>query len=69
MEKTLQYKLIVSDRSRRMLAGYVRFIAQKNPSGARKVKNELMDAIRSLKEIPERFLVFGGRIYPAQQIS
>jgi plasmid stabilization system protein ParE len=48
-----------------MLAGHVRFLAQKKPTAARKVKNELMDAIRSLKEIPERFLVFGGRIYPA----
>jgi plasmid stabilization system protein ParE len=55
MEKMLQYKLIISDRSRRMLAGHVRFMAQINPSAPRKVKNELMDAIRSLKEIPERF--------------
>ena len=64
MEKTLQYKLIVSDRSRQMLAGHVRFMAQKNPSAARKVKNELMDAICSLKEIPERFPFLEAEFIP-----
>ena len=54
MEKTPQYKVIVSDRARQMLAGHVRFLAQKSPSAARKTKNELMDAIRSLSAMPER---------------
>lgn len=55
MEKMPQYKVIVSDRARQMLATHVRFMAQKSPSAARKVKNELMDAIRSLYQMPERF--------------
>lgn len=55
MEKIEQYKVIVSDRSRQMLANHVRFIAQKSPTAARKVKNKLMDAIRSLYQMPERF--------------
>jgi len=55
MEKTPQYKVIVSDRSRQMLASHFRFLAQKSPSAARKIKNELLEAIRSLKEMPERF--------------
>ena len=55
MEKTPQYKVTVSDRSRQMLASHVRFLAQKSPSAARKIKNELLEAIRSLKEMPERF--------------
>lgn len=38
MGKTPQYKVIVSDRSRQMLANHVRFMAQKSPSAARKVK-------------------------------
>lgn len=54
MEKK-KYKVIVSDRTRQMLADHVRFMAQKSPSAARKVKNELMDAIRSLYQMPERF--------------
>ncbi|HBR29857.1 MAG TPA: plasmid stabilization protein [Firmicutes bacterium] len=55
MEKKSQYKVIVSDRARQMLAGHVRFLAQKSPSAARKTKNELIDAIRSLSIMPERF--------------
>lgn len=54
MEKKPQYKVIVSERARQMLAGHVRFMAQKNPSAAREVKNQLMDAIRSLHQMPER---------------
>lgn len=57
MEKTplYKYKVIVSDRAHRMLANHVRFMVQKSPSAARKVKNELIDSIRSLHHIPERF--------------
>jgi plasmid stabilization system protein ParE len=54
MEKKPQYKVIVSDRARQMLAGHIRFLAQKSPSAARKVKNDLMDAIRFLSIMPER---------------
>lgn len=42
MENKPQYKVIVSNRARQMLANHVRFLAQKSPSAARKVKNELM---------------------------
>ena len=64
MEKTPQFKIIVSDRSRQMLATHVHFLAQKSPSAARKVKNELMDAIRSLKEMPERFSFLDAEFIP-----
>ena len=55
MEKKPQYKVIVSDRARQMLAGHVGFMAQKSPTAARRTKNELMDAISSLSTMPERF--------------
>ncbi|KKM10887.1 plasmid stabilization protein [Clostridiales bacterium PH28_bin88] len=64
MEKTPQYKIIVSDRSRQMLASHVRFMAQKSPSAARVVKNKLMDAIRSLKVMPERFPFLEAEFIP-----
>lgn len=54
MEKKPQSRIIVSDRARQMLAGHIRFLAQKSPAAARKIKNDLMDAIRSLREMPER---------------
>ncbi|CFW97848.1 Toxin-antitoxin system, RelE/ParE toxin family [Syntrophomonas zehnderi OL-4] len=55
MEKKHQHKVIVSDRARQMLAGHVHFLAQKNLPATRKVKNDLMDAINSLYQMPERF--------------
>jgi plasmid stabilization system protein ParE len=64
MEKKPQYKVIVSDRARQMLAGHVRFLAQKSPSVARKVKNDLMDAIRSLSTMPERFPFLDAEFIP-----
>ena len=55
MEKMPHYKVIVSDRARQMLADHVHFLAQKSPAAARMLKNDLMDAIRSLHQTPERF--------------
>lgn len=64
MEKTAQYKVIISDRSRQMLANHIRFMAQKSTSAARKAKNELMDAIRSLNQMPERFPFLEAEFIP-----
>lgn len=55
MEKTARYKVIVSERARQMLAGHVRFLAQKSPEAARNAKDELINAIRSLRQTPERY--------------
>ena len=51
-----QYKVIISDRVRRMLASHIRFIAQVNKDAAK--KNEIMNAMRSLKQMPQRFPFF-----------
>lgn len=59
-----QYKVIVSERTRQMLASHVRFLAQKNPNAARKVKNELVDAMRSLSKMPERFPFLSNEFTP-----
>jgi plasmid stabilization system protein ParE len=59
-----QYRVIVSDRARQMLANHVRFLAQKSPSSARKVKNNLMDAIRSLQQMPERYPFLKAEFIP-----
>ncbi len=64
MEKKVQYKVIVSNRARQMLAGHVRFLAQKNPTAARKVKTHLLDAIRSLHQMPERFPFLEAEFIP-----
>ena len=67
MENKPQYEVIVADRARQMLAGHVRFLAEKSPSAARKVKNELMDAIRSLIEMPERFPFLDAELMPSNK--
>ncbi|MDD3852204.1 MAG: type II toxin-antitoxin system RelE/ParE family toxin [Syntrophomonadaceae bacterium] len=64
MEKKPQCKVIVSDRARQMLAGHVRFLAQKSPAAARRTKNELMNAIRSLSAMPERFPYLNAEFIP-----
>lgn len=64
MEKKPQYKVIVSDRARQMLAGHIRFLAQKSPATARRTKNELMNAIRSLSTMPERFPYLNAEFIP-----
>jgi plasmid stabilization system protein ParE len=64
MEKKPQYKVIVSDRARQMLAGHIHFLAQKSPTAARKVKNDLLDAIRFLHQVPERFPFLDAEFIP-----
>ncbi|MFA6942192.1 MAG: type II toxin-antitoxin system RelE/ParE family toxin [Clostridiaceae bacterium] len=64
MEKKSQYKVIVSDRARQMLAGHVLFLLQKSPAAARKVKNKLMDAIRSLYQMTEHFPFLEAEFIP-----
>jgi plasmid stabilization system protein ParE len=64
MKKTPHYKVVVSERCRQMLANHVRFMALKSPSAARNVKNELMAAIRSLHQIPERFPFLEAEFIP-----
>lgn len=53
-----KYKVIVSDRTKRMLGTHIRFMAQVNKDAAKAKKKELMEAIRSLERMPQRFPFF-----------
>lgn len=64
MEKKPQYKVIVSGRARQMLAGHVRFLAQKSPATTRRVKNDLIEAILSLHQMPECFPFLNAELIP-----
>ncbi|HAX51028.1 MAG TPA: plasmid stabilization protein [Lachnospiraceae bacterium] len=64
MEKKPPDKVVVSDRARQMLADHVRFLAQKSLSAARGTKKELMEAIRSLATMPERFSFLDAEFIP-----
>lgn len=58
MAEHKKYKVIVSDRAKRMLGTHIRFLAQVNKEAAVEKKKELMSAIRSLSQMPQRFPFF-----------
>ena len=53
-----KYKVIVSDRAKQMLGTHIRFMAQVNKEVAKMKKKELLEAIRSLSYMPQRFPFF-----------
>ena len=63
----LKYKVIISDLARDMLISNIRFLANENIPAANKIKNELMQAIRSLSDMPERFPFFNAEFIPANK--
>ena len=69
MENNPQYNVIISDRARQMLAGHVRFLAQKSLPAARKMKNDLIDAIKSLYQMPERFPFLAADFIPPNKYN
>ena len=69
MEKKPQYKVIVSDRARQMLAGHVRFLAQKSHSAARGTQKALMEAIPFPFRHAGAFSFSHSRIHTAEQVS
>lgn len=52
------YKVIISDKAKTMLGAHIRFMAQVNKSAAAAKKQELIAAIRSLSQMPQRFPFF-----------
>lgn len=59
-----KYKVIVSDKAKRMLGTHLRFIAQVNKKAAAAKKKELMAAMRSLEYMPQRFPFFDEAYIP-----
>ena len=53
-----KYKVIVSDRAKIMLGTHIRFMAQVNKEAAAAKKKEIMSALRSLAQMPQRFPFF-----------
>ena len=58
MAESKKYKVIVSDRAKRMLGTHIRFMAQVSKEAAAAKKKEIMTAIRSLSQMPQRFPFF-----------
>ena len=53
-----QYRVIVSDRAKRMLGEHIRFLAKVSPDAARKKKQQIMTELRSLSQWPQRYPFF-----------
>ena len=62
-----KYKVIVSDRAKRMLGTHIRFMAQVNKDAAKAKKQELMEAMRSLERMPQRFPFFEETYIPTNK--
>ena len=56
MADSKRYKVIVSDRAKRMLGTHIRFMTQVNKQVT--AKKEIMTAMRSLSQMPQRFPFF-----------
>ena len=53
-----KYKVIVSDRAKRILGTHIRFMAHVNKDAAKAKKQELMETMHSLERMPQRFPFF-----------
>ena len=62
-----KYKVIVSDRAKRMFGTHIRFMAQVNKDAAKTKKQELMEAMRSLERMPQRFPFFEEAYIPTNK--
>jgi len=67
MDESKRYKVIVSDRAKRMLGTHVRFLAQVNKEAATTKKKEALAAIRSLSKMPHRYPFFEAKYIPANK--
>lgn len=58
MAENKKCKVIVSDRAKRMLGTHIRFMAQANKEAAAAKKKEIITAMRSPSQMPQRFPFF-----------
>lgn len=63
----MKYKVIISDRAKEMLGMHIRFLAQVNKSVAAKLKNRLVEEMRSLQDMPQRCPFFNENYIPANK--
>lgn len=59
-----KYKVVVSDRAKQMLGMHIRFMAQVNKKAASAKKKEILSAMRSLSQMPQRFPFFEEMYIP-----
>lgn len=62
-----KYKVIVSDRAKQMLGMHIKFMARVNKDAAKAKKQELIEAMCSLEDMPQRFPFFEGDFIPSNK--
>ena len=62
-----KYKVIVPDRAKRMLGTHICFMAQVNKDAVKAKKQELMEAMRFLERMPQRFPFFEETYIPTNK--
>ncbi|MDO4458798.1 MAG: type II toxin-antitoxin system RelE/ParE family toxin [Clostridia bacterium] len=63
----LKYKVIVSDRAKRMLASHIKFLAQVNKNASKNKKKEIIKALHTLEYMPQRYPFFEEAFIPANK--
>ena len=63
----MKYKVIISDRAKEMLGMHIRFLAQVNKPAAVKLKNRLVEEMRSLQDMPQHYPFFNESYIPANK--
>lgn len=59
-----RYHVIVSEKAKRMLGEHILFLARVDKNAARKKKNEIMKALRSLQTMPDRYPFIEDEWFP-----
>lgn len=67
MAENRKYKVIVSDRAKQMLGVHIRFMAKASKEAAAAKKKELISAMRSLSQMPQRFPFFEEMYIPSNK--
>ena len=63
----MKYKVVISDRAKEMLGMNIRLLAQVNKTAATKLKSRLVEEIRSLQDMPQRYPFFNENYIPANK--
>ena len=63
----MEYKVIISDRAKENLGLHLRFLSQANRSAAVKLKQRFLMELRSLQEMPQRYLFFNEDFIPVNK--
>ena len=63
----MKYKMIISDRAKEMLEMHIRFLAQVDKQAAVKLKKRLIEEIRSLQNMPQRYPFFNEAYIPVNK--